>query len=515
MKRRQRVSLAWRRSVWVAWYCEQRLLRLGESWAGTGEPGTRYLDPEHPCAADLDLFGPGSIFERLSAPSTPAGEEVLAAWLLAPAEAEVVRQRQAAVAELRDRPALREELARLAGQCPPGIDHQDLAAWGRLPEVPFPPALAWAALLLPLVSLSAFLGLAAGQLGPEWFAAALAGQVLLALLLRNRATAVLGTVEDLPHGLWPLAAVMARVEGETFSSPLLVGLRDKLAGPPASRELPRLARRLLWAPFGLPLALRPLLALVLQGWRNRWGHDLGRWLKALGELEALAALATYSFEEPQDNFPEVAEAGPVFDAFGLGHPLLPAGRCVRNDLRLDAAQALLIVSGSNMSGKSTLLRSAGVAAVLALAGGPVRATRLKLSPLVVGATLRVQDSLQQGRSRFYAEVLRVRRLLELARGTPPLLYLLDELFQGTNSDDRRTGSEGVLRRLLDAGAVGLVTTHDLALTELAGPLGSRTFNVHFAERFEDGEMLFDYRMKPGVVRSRNGLALMRAVGIEV
>jgi DNA mismatch repair ATPase MutS len=176
---------------------------------------------------------------------------------------------------------------------------------------------------------------------------------------------------------------------------------------------------------------------------------------------------------------------------------------------------LLVVSGSNMSGKSTLLRTVGVNAVLALAGAPVRARRLRLAPLVVGATLRVEDSLQEGRSRFYAEVLRVRQLLELARGPVPLLFLLDELFSGTNSDDRRVGAEAVVRRLLDAGAVGLVTTHDLALTGIAERLAPRSANVHFEDRFEGGVMTFDYRMRPGVVQSSNGLALMRAVGIEV
>src|SRR5262245_1993126 len=200
IKRRQKVTLAWQRCSWVAWYCEQRLLRLGEGWAGTGDPGTQYLDPEHPCATDLDLFGPGSLFERLSASWTPAGERALARWLLAPADAEVVRQRQAAVAELRDRPALREELARLAGECPAGIDHRELVEWGRRPSVPFPAALTWAAWLVPLLTLLAFVGLAAGRLSPAWFAAALAVQVLLALALRRRATAVLGQVEELPHG---------------------------------------------------------------------------------------------------------------------------------------------------------------------------------------------------------------------------------------------------------------------------------------------------------------------------
>jgi len=173
------------------------------------------------------------------------------------------------------------------------------------------------------------------------------------------------------------------------------------------------------------------------------------------------------------------------------------------------------VSGSNMSGKSTLLRTVGVNAVLALAGGPVRAGRLRLSPLVVGATLRIQDSLQAGRSRFYAEITRIRQLVELAKGYPPLLFLLDEMLQGTNSHDRRLGAEAIVRSLVDYGAIGLITTHDLALTEIADLLAPKAQNVHFEDQFENGAMSFDYRMRPGVVKNSNALALMRAVGIEV
>src|SRR5262249_32120735 len=168
-----------------------------------------------------------------------------------------------------------------------------------------------------------------------------------------------------------------------------------------------------------------------------------------------------------------------------------------------------------MSGERALLRTVGINAVLALAGAPVRAVRLRLSPLAVGATLRVQDSLQGGRSRFQAEVLRIRQLLDLAQGTPPLLFLLDELFQGTNPHDRRVGAEAVVRQLVGAGAVGLVTTHDLALTELADDPATRGTNVHFVDDFVNGAMTFDYRLRPGVVPRSNALALLRAVGIAV
>jgi DNA mismatch repair ATPase MutS len=187
---------------------------------------------------------------------------------------------------------------------------------------------------------------------------------------------------------------------------------------------------------------------------------------------------------------------------------------VQNDVGFDGC-SLILVSGSNMSGKSTLLRTVGVNAVLALAGAPVRASSLRISPLDIGATLRIQDSLQEGRSRFYAEITRVHRIVDMARGERPVLFLLDELFHGTNSHDRLAGASGVLRGLVELGAIGLVTTHDLALTAVADRLAPRARNVHFEDRFEGGEMVFDYLMKPGPVTRSNALALMRAVGLEV
>src|SRR5262249_8415729 len=243
---------------------------------------------------------------------------------------------------------------------------------------------------------------------------------------------------------------------------------------------------------------------------RRHGPDLAGWLDAAGRAEALCSLAAYAFENPADPFPEIIEPGPCVDGRALAHPLMPRGTCVPNDLALVREPQLLVVSGSNMSGKSTFLRTVGVNAVLALAGAPVRAGRLRLSPLVLGATLRIQDSLQRGQSRFYAEITRLRQVLDLARGPVPVLFLLDELLSGTRSGDRGAGAEAVLRRLVDAGALGLVTTHDLALTSVADALGPAG-NVHFDEQLQDGQLAFDYTMRPGVVRQRNALALMRAV----
>jgi len=260
----------------------------------------------------------------------------------------------------------------------------------------------------------------------------------------------------------------------------------------------------------------PHFAWAIDAWRRRHGAEVRRWLRAIGELEALASLAAYRYEHPADPFPEVdPSAVAVFDARDLGHPLIAAARMVRNDVSFTSPTRLIVVSGSNMSGKSTLLRTVGVNTVLALAGAPVRAAELRLSPLTLGATLRIQDSLLEGKSRFYAEITRVRELTDATGGPRPLLFLLDELFHGTNSHDRVIGAAGVLSALVERGAIGLVTTHDLALTAITEQVGAAAVNVHFEDWFDNGEIRFDYRMKPGPVTRSNAIALMKAVGLSV
>jgi DNA mismatch repair ATPase MutS len=254
-------------------------------------------------------------------------------------------------------------------------------------------------------------------------------------------------------------------------------------------------------------------ALAIQAWRARHGPSITVWLVAVGQLEALGSLAGFAWEHPADVYPDIDEHETRFEAEGLGHPLMLETRCVRNDVTLGGTARVLIVSGSNMSGKSTLLRAVGVNAVLALAGAPVRAARLRLSRLSVGATLRIRDSLREGTSRFYAELVRLRDLVRIADGPIPLLFLLDEILHGTNSHDRRLGAAAVVSGLVQRGAVGLVTTHDLALSEVANDPAIHADNVHFEDKLEDGRMVFDYRMRPGVVRTSNALELMRTLGL--
>ncbi len=264
--------------------------------------------------------------------------------------------------------------------------------------------------------------------------------------------------------------------------------------------------------IGPPLLWTTQVAMAIEAWRAENAALVPVWLDALAEIEALSSLANYAYEHPADVFPEFVAGAPRFEADNISHPLLPEQRSVPNSVRLAAPLQLLVVSGSNMSGKSTLLRAVGVNAILALAGGPVRARSLALSGLSVGASIRTTDSLEEGQSRFMAEILRIKQILELPA---PALFLMDELLHGTNSHDRAIGAEGIVRALLARGAIGIATTHDLSLAAVADQLAPAAANVHFEDRLENGRLVFDYRMREGVVTRSNALDLMRAAGLDV
>jgi DNA mismatch repair ATPase MutS len=260
------------------------------------------------------------------------------------------------------------------------------------------------------------------------------------------------------------------------------------------------------------------VAFAADAWRHRYGARMRAWVEIAAEMEALLSLAGYSFEHPADPFPEfVNEEGSqaYFHAEEIGHPLITQSKSVRNSLRLDARTRAVLVSGSNMAGKSTLLRSVGINAVLAMAGAPVRAKALCLSPLTIGTRIRGTDSLQEGRSSFYTEILHLRRVFALTNKPEPLLFLFDELLEGTNSHDRRIGAEGLIRALLKQRAIGIVTTHDLALTEITEAMHGTMRNMHFQDHVENGKMLFDYKLRDGVVTKSNALELMRLIGFEI
>ena len=522
-------------------YFAKALTRLDGKWAGTGEAGDRYLDPAHPYAQDLDLFGRGSLFELLCTARTHIGEDTLARWLVEPAGPDTVRERHEAVAELRPRLDLREELAVLAEEARTGVDPVSLAAWGEAPALVESDRLRIAVFVLSALGglgLCAFLGYVGYQLGLAKISAAasirLRDVFLLALCVnaiflyreRARVQAVVAAVDESAHELQLLSQVLTRLERARFQSPALARLRASLdsEGDPPSKRMAHLDRLMELLDSREHLIVRVLepfllwtthLAFAVERWRRHNGPAVRRWLTATGEIEALCSLACHAFEHPGDPFPEFAEEAPWLEAEAIGHPLIPEERVVRNDVRIGGQLRVLVVSGSNMSGKSTLLRTLGINAVLAQAGAPVRARRLRMSRLAVGASIRITDSLQGGVSRFYAEILRLRQILDQTAAPLPVLFLIDEFLHGTNSRDRRIGAEALVRGLVERGAIGLITTHDLALADIVQVLGERAANVHFEDQIEDGQIHFDYALRPGVVQKSNAIELMRSVGLEI
>lgn len=512
----------------VAFY-ERGLARLEDRWTGTGASGERFRNPKHVYVDDLDIFGSGCLFELLSTARLPMGEERLAQWLSAASPVPEIHERQKVIVELREKLDLREELALLGEDLSVRLDPRSLENWAEAP--PLLPAGPWrivGALLAISAAATTIYLLATLRLWP--LAIVLALEVIVLLWLRVRAEKVVSGLACNAEGLGLFADVLRRLEREPFASPRLQGFAAELkrGSQSASQSVRQLANIVYWIDaredllgrlLELPMLYTVQCAFAAEAWRKRYGGKLRAWVDVAAEMEALLSLASYSYEHPYDPFPEFAEEFPnepaIFLGEELGHPLIPSAECVRNTVRLDARTRMLLVSGSNMSGKSTYLRTAGINAVLALAGAPIRGKSLHLTPILLGTSIRRVDSLQEHRSSFYTEILRIRDVFELTEGSARVLFLFDELLEGTNSNDRRIGAEGLLRALLERGAMGIVTTHDLALTDIAQVLPDAVRNVHFQDYVEEGKMRFDHKLRDGVVAKSNALELMRLIGLKV
>lgn len=506
----------------VAFY-DRGLARMEDRWAGSGETGEEFKDPLHLYAEDLDILGEGSLFQLLSTARTNMGSQCLAQWLLTHAGVQQIQERQLAVAELKLKLDLREDLAVTGESERIAANPEALARWAR-EESGLKDGRWWAAGLAVFSIATLVYGITV-LWTPFILSLLINGGIMFRV--RHRLEAVFAGVAKTHRNLDSLALLLRRIEAGKFESPLLQQLQARLIthGVPPSACIARLDTladlddsRHNWFVrlFDVPLLYSLQVAFALERWRRKYGSGIEAWLDVVGQLEALSSIAAYAYEHPEDPFPEFApvEAEACFQGEALGHPLLPAEKCVRNDVALGGRSQVLLVSGSNMSGKSTYLRVVGINAVLAMMGAPVRAARLRLSRVAVGASMRVSDSLQKGISHFYAEIKRLRQVVDLS-SAQPTLFLLDEVLQGTNSHDRRVGTEGVLRTLIRNGAIGLVTTHDLALTSLEEVFPERVRNAHFQERFEDDSLSFDYRLRPGVVTTSNGLELMKSIGLDV
>jgi hypothetical protein len=500
--------------------------RIEDRWVGTGQSGDRFRADEHVYAEDLDLFGKGSLFELLSTARLPMGETRLADWLRRPSPKSVVLARQELISEFRQKLDLRENLAITGEALRPRLDPESLVGWAEGP--PNLPGKVWRGLAFALAVAAVATVVVYLKTSIIWpLILVLTFEGFLRWRLRKRTAAVVDGVSSNAEGLVLFSDILELLEKEPFTSSEAKELcRPLKKGPlPASKLIRRLARIVYWVDarhnllvhlVDVPLLYTLQVGLAAEAWRRRWGASMRMSVDITAEMEALLSLASYSFEHPADPFPEFADESSItFMGENLGHPLIPDAKCVRNSVRLDRETRVMLVSGSNMSGKSTLLRTIGINAVLAMAGAPVRGKSLLLSPLSVGTSIRRTDSLQQGRSGFYTEILQIRRVFKLTEDSTALLFLFDELLEGTNSKDRRIGAEGLLKALLNQRAIGVVTTHDLALTEIPASANGLVRNMHFEDQVTDGKMYFDYQLRHGVIAKSNALELMRLMGFEL
>jgi hypothetical protein len=516
------------------------LARVTGRWHELLEDGKRFIDAAHPYAEDVDLFGKGSLYQRVSVAHTRFGQDALARYLSAPASLADIERRQQAVRAFA--PPLDErqrlEANALAAAEPSGSrrgspvaapDPDPLLRWAESePVLSRKPLLIWAARILPFVTLAGAVA-AAGFGAPTYtWALPLIVQIMVGFSAREPTARTFTAVSSTEGAFLRYGAMLEVLEQLEARSPLLEELRARVTasgGGSASRAMRDFRSGVGWFdlrhnglvhPFANALLLWDIHCTVrLERWQERHGNAARSWFVALGELEALSSLSGLAHDEPDFCFPEVADGAAVFVAEALGHPLIPPAARVPNDVSLPGPGTALLVTGSNMSGKSTLLRAMGLAAVMALAGGPVCARKLRTARFAVGTSIRISDSLARGVSHFYAELNKLKAVVDASGGSAPLLFLLDEILHGTNSRERQIGARWVLAELLERGATGAVSTHDMALCRLSDQLMARVTQVHFRESVANGKMTFDYKLRPGPVTEGNALRLMRTLGLEV
>ena len=510
--------------------------RVRREWSALRE--SEWRPPvEHPYAADLDLFGHASL-ERLLPPMTAIpGRATIRTWLLAPTSVADARDRQTSIAELAPLIELRDDLAIEAGRvwgAPRRIEQ--FIEWAETPDavVAGRPWLAWASCVLPVLTIGLGLAQGAGFVARALWVVPLAASVALSAAFSKRLITTLRRAIPESEILSRYAALLRITSAARFEASLLRDLQRRASSDeePAHAQITRLVNvmqaaeiwrsPMLYLPLQLVLLWDFHLVHLLERWQRRAGRDVRQWLAALGAVEALAALATLAHDNPDWTFPTFVEDGPaVLEARALGHPLLAHDARVSNDVTVGPPRTFLLVTGSNMAGKSTLIRSIGLNVVLAQCGAPVCAASLSCPPLAVHTSIRVQDSLEQGVSFFMAELLRLKQVVDAAGAAPregrTLLYLLDEILQGTNSAERTIAARRIIGHLVSSGAIGAVTTHDLALAS-GEALTRARIDVHFTEQLAaaaDGRaaMTFDYRLRPGVATSTNALKLLEIVGL--
>lgn len=510
------------------------LARTTGRFTELAEDGARFMDPAHPYASDLDVFGPASLFQRVSVAHTRVGQEKLASFFRQASPRAELLERQTAVRALAPLLDLRQRIEALAlGIVDPGSKRKEapnpepLLRWAEeAPQLVHWLHVVWAARVLPFFTVGGMV--LWSSFGKSWlFFAVPAALSWLTLSLANAITSrVFNAVSETQGAFLRYGTLLGELESLDVDAPLIRAAQARLkqSGKKPSEEMRRFERvvgffelkhnGMVYPVVNLFLLWDVHCVLALEAWQARAGRFVREWLDVVGEAEALSSLAGLAHDEPEFCYPELSER-PYFEAEELGHVLIERSVRVTNTVILPEAGTALLVTGSNMSGKSTLLRAMGLANVLGAAGGPACAKRLVLGEFTLITSIRISDSLASGVSHFYAELHKLKAVVDATSTSKAVFFLLDEILHGTNSLERQIGARWVIGELIQRGALGAVSTHDMGLAELAPELMARVTLIHFRESLKNNEMSFDYKAHPGPVQAGNALRLMRRIGLAV
>jgi len=516
-----------KRAQAVSGFHASRLRRLDREFGADVSNGSEFMNDLHPWTQDLDVFGPGSLFQLLNECRTQPGRRKLAEWLQTISDGDTIRLRQARTQGLKNELALRESLACVPDSAQWETAEHLLMEWVQESAQPMPWWIVAWSLLIGVIAIPVIVLVLMEILSLKMLLLVVLLQAPAISMTRRQIKSVAQRMDNVDSALRQFGLVMDVFERHSVDEPAIRDLQNRFhsESETASQAIRRLSQLTQWlnnatrnqffAPIAWACGLFVLLTFLLERWRLKHGRDVADWLETTACLEASLSVAGYCFDHPQDCLPVISDTQPELIAEQVGHPLLKESACVRNSVSLTSDKPLLLISGSNMSGKSTFLRSLGASVVLTLCGSVVRAKSFRTYPFQLATAMRVSDSLQEGRSLFFTVVRRLKTVVDLTEQPRIVLFLLDEILNGTNSHDRRRGAEAVIRSLVARHALGIVTTHDLALTKIAESMSDQAVNKHFEDKITDGQMTFDYTLRDGVVERSNAIELMRMLGLDV
>lgn len=491
--------------------------------------GAEFKPENHEYANDLDIFGRASLFQYINRSTSEQGKKLFATWLLNPSSPQIILQRQGAIQELTRQVEWRQQLQSYGTVQSISISTEHkIEHWSQQPAQ-FINKAHWQLFrfLLPAISLS-LLGLhIAGILESQLFYPLILLMLTISFGISKLVMPSYFQVNKIAPQLESLSDSIRWIEKAPFKGALLVELKNKyiVHSEPSSGTIKKLKKILDKFDLRLnPLVFLPLntflfwdlqQVLLLEKWKKENEQHIGDWFHSLAEIESLSSLSNLSFNHPDWVFPVISQEHGVVVAELLGHPLIPKQKLVSNSFFTEANGGLNLITGSNMAGKSTFLRSVGVNIVLAMMGSPVCAKSFTVSYMKVISSMRVSDNLEENTSTFYAELKKLKEVIESVYHTEKVFLLLDEILRGTNSADRHTGSKALIKQLIQHNAAGLIATHDLELAKLADEFPNKLHNYHFDVQVTEGELYFDYKLKKGICTSMNASLLMKKIGIEL